>query len=92
MKTANTKTTTRRRLQGIVVSDKMDKTIVVRVDRTLLHSKYLKRYTVSKRFKVHDPENAAKVGDKVTFEETRPLSKTKRWRLVEGATVARSSE
>ncbi len=85
MKTANTTTTTRRRLNGVVVSDKMDKTIVVRVDRTVIHPKYLKRYTVSKRFKVHDEENTAKVGDQVTFEETRPLSKTKRWRLVHNA-------
>ena len=67
------------------MSDKMDKTVVVSVDRTVVHPKYLKRYTVSKRYKVHDPENTAKTGDEVTIEETRPLSKGKRWRLVNTA-------
>ena len=83
MKTANP--TTRRRLNGTVVSDKMDKTVVVRVDRTVVHPKYLKRYTVSKRYKAHDEANTAKTGDEVTIEETRPLSKGKRWRLVNKA-------
>lgn len=78
----NTQTAKRRRLKGVVVSDKMDKTVVVRVDRTVLHSKYLKRYTKSKRYKAHDEQNAAKVGDLVTIEETRPMSKDKRWRIV----------
>lgn len=76
------KQSTRRRLQGVVVSNKMDKTAVVRVDRTVVHPKYLKRYTVSKRYKAHDAENTAEVGQEVTIEETRPLSKDKRWRLV----------
>ena len=67
--------------QGTVVSDKMDKTAVVRIDRIKAHPKYQKRYKVSKRFKVHDPENKCKVGDKVTFVECRPLSKEKRWRI-----------
>jgi small subunit ribosomal protein S17 len=80
MKTANTKT--RRRLNGIVVSDKMDKTVVVQVDRTVVHSKYLKRYTVSKRYKAHDAQNSTKEGDEVTIEEMRPMSKDKRWRIV----------
>lgn len=82
MKTDNVKPTTRRRLNGIVVSDKMDKTVVVSVDRTVVHSKYLKRFTVNKRYKAHDPENASKTGDKVVIEEMRPMSKTKRWRVV----------
>ncbi|MBT4857011.1 30S ribosomal protein S17 [Candidatus Uhrbacteria bacterium] len=72
----------RRRLIGVVVSDKMDKTVVVRVDNTVVHSKYLKRFTKSKKFKAHDPENQAKTGDKVTIEETRPISKGKTWRIV----------
>ncbi|PIQ67573.1 30S ribosomal protein S17 [Candidatus Uhrbacteria bacterium CG_4_10_14_0_2_um_filter_41_7] len=75
----------RRRLKGEVVSDKMDKTVVVKVDRTVIHSKYLKRYTISKRYKAHDEENEAKTGDLVTIEETRPLSKGKRWRIVKQA-------
>ena len=80
MKTANT--TTRRRLNGTVVSDKMDKTVVVQVDRTVVHSKYLKRYKVSKRYKAHDADNTVKTGDDVTIEEMRPMSKDKRWRVV----------
>ncbi len=79
---SNENTTNRRQLKGVVVSDKMDKTVVVRVDRTVVHSKYLKRFTVSKRFKAHDEKNEAKVGDLVTIEETRPISKDKRWRVV----------
>lgn len=67
---------------GTVVSSAMNKTIVVRVDRMKLHPKYDKRYRVSKKFHVHDEKNAAKVGDTVEFMECRPLSKTKRWRLV----------
>lgn len=73
---------TRRRLRGTVVSTKMDKTVVVRVDRTMVHPKYVKRYTESKKFKAHDPENAYQEGDIVTIEEMRPLSKTKTWRVV----------
>ena len=60
----------------------MDKTVVVRVDRTVMHAKYLKRFTKSRRFKAHDAENTAKVGDQVTIEETRPMSKDKTWRVV----------
>ena len=64
------------------MTDKMQKTIVVRVDRTRVHPKYRKRYTVSKRYKVHDERNHFHVGDTVTFVECRPLSKDKRWRVV----------
>jgi len=67
---------------GTVVSDRMDKTIVVRVDRTKLHRRYKKRYTVSKKYKVHDEQNKFKIGDKVKFIECRPLSKEKRWKVV----------
>ena len=73
---------TKRRLTGVDVSDKMDKTAVVRVDRTDIHPKYLKRFTVSKKYKAHDPENTFVIGDEVIIEEMRPLSKTKRWRVV----------
>jgi small subunit ribosomal protein S17 len=72
----------RRKFQGTVVSDAMDKTIVVLVDRRVMHPKYKKQYTVSKKFKVHDEQNAHKVGDKVTFVECRPMSKDKRWRVI----------
>ena len=72
----------RRRLQGVVVSDKMTKTVVVRVDRTKMHPKYKKRYQVSAKFKAHDEKGEFHIGDKVVIEETRPLSKDKRWRVV----------
>ncbi len=72
----------RRKLSGVVVSDKMEKTIVVRVDSIAVHPKYRKRYTVSKRYKVHDAKNQYKEGDKVIFVECRPLSKDKRWRVI----------
>lgn len=72
----------KRRFKGVVVSDKMDKTAVVQVDRTDIHPKYLKRFTISKKYKAHDPENVYVVGDEVTIEEMRPLSKTKRWRII----------
>ena len=71
-----------RSFTGIVVSDKMDKTVVVKVDRTKIHEKYKKRYTVSRRYKVHDPKNQFKVGDKISFIECRPLSRDKRWRVI----------
>jgi small subunit ribosomal protein S17 len=76
------KKTTARIFRGLVVSDKMAKTIVVRVDRTVLHAKYQKRYITSRRYKVHDESKIAKIGDLVEFVECRPLSRDKRWRLV----------
>ncbi|RLC38329.1 30S ribosomal protein S17 [Candidatus Falkowbacteria bacterium] len=76
------KTVIKKKFNGVVVSDKMDKTIVVRVDRVSVHPKYKKRYTVSKRYKVHDEKNKKKEGDKVTFIECRPISKDKKWRVV----------
>lgn len=76
------KSVIKKRFNGIVVSDKMDKTIVVKVDRVKIHSKYKKRYTVSKKYKVHDEKNKFKEGDKATFVECRPLSKDKRWRVI----------
>ena len=77
------KTTTNRRLKGTVLSTNMDKTAVVRVDRTVIHSKYKKRYEQSKKYKVHDEKNELKVDDVVIFAECRPLSKDKCWRLIE---------
>lgn len=71
-----------RRLQGVVVSTAMAKTAVVRVDRQVPHPKYGKYFTFSKKYKIHDPEGAAKLGDTVEFEECRPLSKDKRWRFI----------
>ena len=73
----------KRTFRGVVVSHRMNKTAVVRVDRIKQHSKYGKRYRVSKRYKVHDEKNECKAGDLVVFEECRPISKEKRWRLVE---------
>lgn len=68
---------------GIVVSDRMDKTRVVRVERLVVHPVYQRRIRRYSRFKVHDEKNQARLGNKVRIEETRPLSKEKRWRLVE---------
>lgn len=72
----------KRRLEGIVVSDKMQKTVVVNVTRFKKHPKYLKYYKVSHRFKADDEEGHYRTGDKVLIEETRPLSKDKRWRVI----------
>jgi small subunit ribosomal protein S17 len=66
-----------------VVSDKMEKTVVVAIERRVPHPIYGKMITRTKRLKVHDEENSAKTGDTVRIVETRPLSKDKRWRLVE---------
>lgn len=74
--------TKKRTLQGVVVSTKMQKTIVVRVDRMKLNPKYQKQFKMSSKFKVHDEKGEYKVGDVVRFEETRPMSKDKRWRVV----------
>lgn len=71
-----------RQFEGTVVSDKMRKTRVVLVERWKWHSKYKKSYRVHHRYKIHDPEETTHMGDRVQFEECRPLSKEKRWRLV----------
>ena len=76
------KTLARRAIQGVVVSDKNDKTIVVLVETHKKHSKYGKRVKDGKKYYAHDENNEAKVGDTVTIMETRKLSATKRWRLV----------
>lgn len=72
----------RKSRSGVVVSNKMTKTIVVRVDNLAAHEKYKKIYTKSSKFHVHDEKSEAGIGDEVTIIETRPLSKTKRWRLL----------
>ncbi len=73
----------RKMREGVVVSDKMQKTVVVSVERRVPHPIYGKMITRSKKFKAHDEENSAKTGDRVRIMETRPMSKDKRWRVVE---------
>ena len=73
----------RKERQGVVVSDKQDKTIVVRVERRTTHPLYGKTISVSKKYHAHDETNDAHIGDTVRIVETRPLSKLKRWRLAE---------
>ena len=68
---------------GVVASNKMDKTVVVTVQRMVPHPKYKKYIRRSNKFSVHDAENQCQVGDRVLIEESRPLSKTKRWVVVE---------
>ena len=83
-KAESPKRTTRRKVrQGVVVSDKNDKTIVVVVERTVRHPIYGKVVRRSKRYHAHDEENAGKIGDVVRIMECRPLSRLKRWRLLE---------
>ncbi len=69
--------------RGVVVSDKMDKTVVVRVEDRIKHPLYGRRVRRSKRFKAHDERNECRTGDLVSIVETRPLSKDKRWRVTE---------
>ena len=69
-------------LSGVVVSDKMDKTVVVRVERRVMHPVYKKIIRRSKKFAAHDEKNSCKVGDKVTIRECRPISKRKCWEVV----------
>ncbi len=71
-----------RKLEGVVVSDKMKKTAVVAVDRLKLNEKYKKYFKVTAKFKAHDENNDYRIGDKVVIEETKPLSKDKRWRII----------
>lgn len=73
----------KRKFTGTVVSNSENKTIRVEVERTKAHPLYEKRYGVSKKYAVHDEENEAEVGDEVEFEECRPISKMKKWRLTQ---------
>lgn len=75
----------KRKIIGVVTSDKMNKTRVVAVSRLKKHPKYLKYYHVTTKFKAHDENNEYKMGDTVTIEEMRPMSKEKRWRIISKA-------
>lgn len=85
----------KKRFIGVVVSDKMDKTVTVRVDRTVKHPKFGKYIRRSKKFYAHDENNECRVGDVVEIEESRPLSKLKRWvvlRIVERSKLGEKLE
>ena len=73
----------KQKFKGEVVSDKMDKTVVVQIETAKVHKIYGKKYTQTNKFKVHDPKNEYKVGDIVIFQQCRPLSRDKRWRVIE---------
>jgi small subunit ribosomal protein S17 len=79
----------RRVLQGVVVSDKADKTVIVLVERRVMHPIYKKFIKRSKKYRAHDEGNAYKIGDVVRIEECRPISKTKSWQVV-GAGAAQA--
>ncbi len=79
----------KRVLEGVVVSDKNDKTIVVKVERRLTHPVLKKTVRLTKKYHAHDEKNSAKIGDVVRIEETKPLSKQKRWLLLEKAGAAK---
>ena len=83
MPTTEIRENIRKKRTGIVLSNKMKKTIVVQIKRKALHPLYGKVIEKATKFKVHDEKNEAQVGDQVRIEETRPLSKDKRWRLIE---------
>ena len=72
----------KRKLIGIVVSDKMQKTCVVQVETLKTHPKYKRRYRSHKKYKAHDAENQYHTGDKVVIEESKPMSKDKRWMII----------
>lgn len=72
----------KRQLKGEIISNKMQKTAVVLVERMKEHPKYKRRYKVHKKYKVHDEKGEYKVGDRVLIEESRPISKDKRWRVI----------
>jgi len=72
----------KRKLTGTIISDKMAKTVVVQVERLQQHPKYRRYFKVHKKYKAHDENNEFSVGEKVTIEETSPLSKDKRWKVI----------
>lgn len=88
----NLKSGGRKTIVGVVVSDKMKDTIVVRVDRFVKHPKYGKFFSISKKYKVHDAGNTAKIGDKVTIEECRPMSRDKRFRIIQNAKIKNQND
>jgi len=71
-----------RTFQGPVVSDKMDKTVTVVIERSKMHPRYFKRYKIHTKYKAHDEKNQYKVGDVVIIQECRPVSKNKKWRVI----------
>lgn len=75
----------KRVLQGVVVSDKPEKTVIVKVSRRVLHSKYKKIVTVSQKYAAHDEANRYKIGDVIKIVESRPISKTKKWTVLDSA-------
>jgi small subunit ribosomal protein S17 len=79
-------------MEGVVVSDKMDKTVVVAVNIFKSHPKYLKKYLATKKYKAHDRENRFKTGDKVKMVETKPMSKGKKWEVIYNEKEATASE
>ena len=72
----------KRKLTGIVVSDKMQKTVIVKIEIIRQHPRYKRRYKVHKKYKAHDEKEEYKMGDKVVIEECRPISRDKRWRVI----------
>jgi len=72
----------KRKLQGVVVSDKMQKTVVVKVESIKEHPKYKRRYKIHKKYKAHDEKGGFHIGDKVIIEETKPISKDKNWIVI----------
>jgi small subunit ribosomal protein S17 len=80
--TQETKRRIRKTLEGVVISNRMQKSVVVRVDRQVRHPLYQKTIRKSSKFMAHDEENKCRVGDRVTIRETRPISKNKCWRVV----------
>jgi small subunit ribosomal protein S17 len=72
----------KKQLQGEVVSNKMQKTVVVRVEKWAFSPKYKKRYKVNKKYKAHNEKEKLELGDKVVIEETKPISKEKRWKII----------
>lgn len=78
----NKKSKTKRVRQGVVISDKMAKTVTVQINRLKEHGKYKKRFVVSKKLKAHDAKQEAKKGDTILIESCRPISKDKHWRLI----------
>ncbi|MCK4806983.1 MAG: 30S ribosomal protein S17 [Candidatus Aegiribacteria sp.] len=80
---AEARTGNRRVLTGTVISSNMEKTVIVEVVSLKAHPVYRKRYRTTKKYYVHDEENQCNPGDKITISETRPLSKTKRWRVLD---------
>jgi small subunit ribosomal protein S17 len=72
----------KKQLQGVVISNRMHKTVVVQVEQLKSHSRYHKKYRMHKKYKAHDEKGEFKIGDRVIIEETRPLSRDKRWRVI----------